>query len=404
MNKAVTTALGAAIAVIVLPLFAAQSLSQSIVTAFEMSEGATGLVAMMPMLGYAVGLLLLVPTIDVFGIRRVILLTLFAGAGALAFAAVSRSESFLLVSVFVVGVATSATQMVVPLAANLARGTDLGRIIGKVMSGLMIGVLLSRPAASFFGGLVGWRGVFIVEGAAIGVVWIGFLCALSRQTPSSNLGYLTLLGSLWPILRDEKVLRRRVACQGLCMGAFGAFWTAIPLLLAAPPFELTQIEIAAFMFAGIGGAIVAPLAGWAVDRLWSERATRIAHALVVAGLVLAVAISSGWLGIDARTEPDVALAFLVLSAVVLDMGVIGDQTLGRLAVNSLRAEIRGRLNGLYTGLFFLGGGIGSALAGFAWSRGGWSWVCVLGTCFGVSAFLFGALTAPSTKKLQHAKA
>lgn len=404
MNKAATTALSAAIAAIVLPLFAPQSLSQSIAMAYAMPERMTGVIAMMPMLGYAVGLLLLVPMIDVFGIRRVILVTLFVGVGALGLTATSHRGAFLLVSVFVVGMATSATQMVVPLAANLARGTDLGRTIGKVMSGLMIGVLLSRPAASFLGGLTGWRGVFVVEDVALGVVWFAFLCRLPRETQSSNLSYVTLLASLWPILRDEKVLRRRVACQALCMGAFGAFWTAVPLLLSTPPFELTQIEIAAFMFAGVGGAIVAPLAGWAADRSRSEEATRLAHALVVVGLVLAVTISGGWVGIGGSTEPRVALAFMVLSAVVLDMGVVGDQTLGRLAVNSLRPEIRGRLNGLYTGLFFVGGGGGSALAGLAWSKGGWSWVCILGLCFGASAFTFGALTAPREKKLEQAQA
>ncbi|TWB96995.1 putative MFS family arabinose efflux permease [Bradyrhizobium macuxiense] len=393
MQSALTAALSAAIAVIVLPLFAAQSLSVPIAASFGLTESAAGLIAMMPMLGYTAGLVLLVPLIDIFRMRSVMLTTLLTGTLALAAAAYSPSATLFLLSAFIVGLTTSATQMVVPLAAGLAEPAARGRVIGKVMSGLMIGVLLSRPSANLSASLFGWRGAYLADAAALAVVCLACALIVPARSQSSRLSFLELVSSLWIVLRSEPVLQRRAACQALCMGAFGAFWTGVPLLLAAPPFGLGQIGIGAFALAGIGGAIVAPVAGWAADRRLDETATRLAHLCVIAGSGLALIFGADRLGFDPAMHRGTALLLLVLAAVIVDLGVIGDQTLGRHAVNSLRPEIRGRLNGLYTGLFFLGGAAGSALAGVAWTHDGWAAVCALCVGFGLAALALGWITS-----------
>jgi predicted MFS family arabinose efflux permease len=76
---------------------------------------------------------------------------------------------------------------------------------------------------------------------------------------------------------------------------------------------------------------------------------------------------------------------------MLDLGVIGDQTLGRRVVNLACPQARGRLNGLYTGLFFIGGSVGSAVAGVAWVEAGWTLVCVIGLGFVVLALVLALL-------------
>jgi MFS family permease len=180
------------------------------------------------------------------------------------------------------------------------------------------------------------------------------------------------------LLVKEPVLRRRALYQGLCMSAFGIFWTAVALRLAAPPFGLGPVGIALFSLAGVGGAVVAPIAGWAGDRGWTMPATRLAHATVIAALLLAGAAGAGWFGFDPAAWPALSLGLLAAAAIALDFGVIGDQTLGRRAVHLACAQASGRLNGLYTGLFFVGGSVGSALAGIAWVEGGWTLVCAFG--------------------------
>src|SRR5262249_39531786 len=184
---------------------------------------------------------------------------------------------------------------------------------------------------------------------------------------------------------EQPILRRRALYQALCMGAFGIFWTAVALELAAPPFGLDAVGIALFALAGVGGAVVAPIAGWAGDRGWITPATWLAHAAVIAALLLAGAAGAGWFGFDPSARSGLSLGMLAAAAIVLDLGVIGDQTLGRRAVNLACPQARGRLNGLYIGLFFVGGAVGSALAGIAWAEAGWTLVCVVGLGFAALA-------------------
>ncbi len=74
----------------------------------------------------------------------------------------------------------------------------------------------------------------------------------------------------------------------------------------------------------------------------------------------------------------------------------GDQILGRRAVNLLSAEARGRLNGLFVGIFFIGGATGTAAATFAWEHGGWTAVCTVAAAFGVLALITDVATSVGT--------
>jgi predicted MFS family arabinose efflux permease len=325
-----------------------------------------------------VGLVLLVPLIDVVENRRAILLTLLADIVALAAAALAPSPAVFLLAAFAAGCATSAIQMVVPVAASLVDEAQRGQVIGNVMSGLMIGILLSRPIASLAAAAFGWRGAYALDAIAVAAIAVALQRVLPRCKPAVGAAYAALIASLWMLLVKEPVLRRRALYQGLCMAAFGIFWTAIALRLAAPPFGLGPVGIGLFTLAGVGGAVVAPMAGWAGDRGWTLPATRLAHATVIAALLLAGSAGAGWFGFDPAARPALSLGLLAAASIALDFGVIGDQTLGRRTVTLACAQARGRLNGLYTGLFFVGGSIGSALAGIAWVEGGWTLVCVVG--------------------------
>jgi MFS family permease len=169
------------------------------------------------------------------------------------------------------------------------------------------------------------------------------------------------------------------------MGAFCAYWTMVALRLEAPPFVLSHRGIALFAFAGAAGAVSAPIAGRLGDRGWTRAVTIAAHLTVLAATLLAGVAGSGWLGFAPERAPAIALGLLALSAVLLDFGCIADQALGRRAVNLLQSEARGRINGLFTGIFFIGGAAGSALAGIAWTHTGWSGACAVATGFVLGA-------------------
>ncbi|GGF39249.1 MFS transporter [Aliidongia dinghuensis] len=369
-----------AVGVIVTNLFAPQTLVGPIAASLGIGADGSGLVATATLLGYAAGLFLLVPLADLAENRRLIVRQLTAATLAAGLAALAPSAASLLALLFVLGAACSAIQILVPIAAAMAPAEERGRVIGDVMSGLMIGILLARPIASFIAGSYGWRPFFGTSACAMAGLTLVLAWRLPRRQPATRASYPALIASLWHLLCREPVLRRRAWTASLAMAAFSLFWTAIALRLARPPFGLAQHGIALFALVGAGGAVVTPIFGRWGDRGWTRPATIGAHLTMIASLAIAA-----WAGaLDARLP---ALALMGLAAVLLDVGVTGDQTLGRREINLLNPEARGRLNGLFVGLFFVGGAVGSSVAGFAIDRGGWPLVCAIGAGFGLLALL-----------------
>ncbi|UEP21620.1 MFS transporter [Burkholderia ambifaria] len=389
LSAGMTLFFAATVGVIVMDLFAAQPLTGPISADLRLPPGLTGLIAMLPQLGYAAGLVLLVPLVDLLENRRLIVATLVACAAALALPAFTRSGTVFLLATLAAGAASSVIQMLVPMAASMAPEAQRGRAVGNVMSGLMLGILLSRPLASLIAGTAGWRAFYALAALANAAIAAVLALRLPPRVPSATAGYRALLASMGRLLADEPVLRRHALSAALAMAAFSAFWTAVGLRLAQPPFGLDLHGIALFAFAGASGAIVTPLAGHAGDCGHGPAAQRVAHMTMLAALTVLGIAGAGWFGFDAHTHRNVALALLAAGGALLDAGVIVDQTIGRREINLLNPAARGRLNGLFVGLFFVGGALGAALAGSAWAWGGWSAVCGVGFAFAGAAAAFG---------------
>lgn len=378
-----------AVGIIVTNLFAPQTLVGLIGPSLGANAASVGLVAMATLLGYAAGLFFLVPLADLAENRALILRMLIAAALAAGSAALAPTAAALLIVLFILGAACSAIQILVPIAASMAPPGQDGRVIGDVMSGLMVGILLARPLASLIADAWGWRAFYGLSAAALVLLACVLAFTLPRRRPAARSSYGALIASLFDLLRDEPVLRRRALTAALVMAAFSLFWTAVALRLAQPPFDLGQRGIALFALVGAGGAVVTPLFGRAGDRGWTRSATIACHLVLIGAMALA-----GWAGSTNLSASWWPLALMGVSAVLLDIGVTGDQTLGRRAINLLQPKARGRLNGLFVGIFFIGGAIGSMLAGIAWIAGGWPAVCAIGAAFGLIALLVDWIGGP----------
>lgn len=380
--RELTPLLAFACGAIALNLVAAQPLVGVIAHSLGLGLAASGLVTMATLLGYAAGMVFLVPLTDLVENRRLVLRMLILDVVALAASAWAPNAATYLLAAFAVGAGTSTIQMLVPLVASLAPEAERGRVVGNVMSGVMIGILVSRPLASVTAQAFGWRGVFIASAVVIAALALVLGRALPTLRPGNGLRYATLVRSLWPLVRKEPVLQRHALSAILAFGAFNVFWTIVALRLAQAPFGLGAHGIAAFALAGVGGSVIAPIAGRLGDRGLTRPSNVLMHLLIVAALLLAW-IAGG--GLDLAHAPALGLALMVLASLLLDVGTVGDQTLGRRAVNMIRPEARGRLNGLFTGAFFVGGAGASALAGLAWALGGWGLTCALGAALGLGA-------------------
>lgn len=389
LTMPLTLFFAATVGVIVVNLTAAQPLTGPVSRALKLPPELAGLIAMLPQLGYAAGLLLLVPLGDLLENRRLIFRTLMCCAVFLGISAVARSGWLFLASVSLAGATSSAIQMLVPMAASMAPEHRRGRAVGNVMSGLMIGILLSRPLASVIDGSFGWRAFYGMEACADALLAVVLYAKLPARKPLATASYPELLSSLWTLLRTEPVLQQHAALAALGLGAFSAFWTAIALLLAEPPFSLGMHGIAVFALAGATGAIVTPLAGYLGDRGAERKTQLVAHLLMIAAVLVLGAAGAGWGGFSPATHPALALGLLVAGAAALDAGVITDQTLGRRAINLINPAMRGRLNALFVGIFFIGGAAGAVLSGAAWAWARWNGACSVVLGFTITALLSG---------------
>lgn len=375
--------------VVVTNLFAPQILVGLIGRSLAMTAFQAGLVSTLTLLGYALGLLLLVPLVDLIENRRLILRTLGCAILAALATALAPTPSLLLLATFVLGASCAAIQMTVPLVASMVAPERRGQAIGEVMSGLMIGILLSRPAASLIADLWSWRAYYLASAVLMTLLAGALRRYLPTLQPAARVSYGELLRSFPNLLREEPVLRVRAWTASLVMASFTAFWSAVALRLPDAPFALDAKGIAAFALIGVAGAAATPIAGRWGDKGWARPMFFAAHLCIIGSLALCA-----WAGVmETRIA---ALLVLSLGTILLDVGITADQTLGRRAVNLLRPEARGRINGLFVALFFIGGGVGAAAASLAWSYGGWTAVCAVAAGFGALGLVTDLLTRTGT--------
>lgn len=357
---------------IVANLYYAQTLVGPISAATGLTPPAAGLIVTLTQAGYCLGLLFIVPLGDLTENRRLVVLGVGASAIGLATAASTSNGAVFLAASMCIGLGSVAAQVLVPYAAHLSRAETRGQAIGKVMSGLLLGIMLARPAASLAADHLGWNAIFI--GGAVAMAGLALVLSrrLPRRMPAAPIGYFALLASMVRLLAQTPSLRRRAVYQAAMFGAFSLFWTTVPMALAGPGLDVSQTGIAIFALVGMAGVVASPIAGRLADQGHTRVATAVAMSLAVLAFVLPLAITGGRM---------LTIGVLAFASIILDMGVAANLVLGQRTIFALGAEVRSRLNGLYMALFFAGGALGSALGGWVFAAYGWRGVLVAGMLF-----------------------
>jgi predicted MFS family arabinose efflux permease len=361
---------------IVANLYYGQPLVGPIASELGLSPAAAGLLVTLTQIGYGLGLLFIVPLGDIVENRRLVLTLIISCALALLSAAMVRSAPVFLAAAAAIGFTSVTVQILVPWSAHMASEANRGRVVGNVMSGLLMGIMLARPVASFVASLWGWHAIYLLSAAVMAALAVLLLFILPSRRPEAKLPYSKLLASLWWLARTQPVLQRRALDQACLFGAFSLFWTTVPLFLSSPAFGLSQRGIALFALAGVAGAIAAPISGRLADRGQSRAVSIVAMLMVAGGFLISLVAQDG---------STLSLALLTIAAIVLDFGVTANLITGQRAIFALGAEYRSRLNGLYMASFFMGGAACSALGAWAYAHGGWMLACWAGLALPVVA-------------------
>ncbi|HYP69578.1 MAG TPA: MFS transporter [Variovorax sp.] len=349
------------------------------------SSREVGFVPTLTQLGYALGILLLAPLGDRIDRRRIIVAKAAVLCAALLVAGAAPGIGLLLVASLVIGLAATMAQDIVPAAATLAPESHRGKVVGTVMTGLLLGILLSRVLSGFVAEQFGWRTMFLLAAASIALTGAAVWRGLPHFRPTTHLHYGALLASLATLWRRHGALRRATLSQGLLSIGFSAFWSTLAVMLHGAPFHLGSGAAGAFGLAGAAGALAAPLAGRLADRRGPELVTHLGAALAV--------VSFAAMALAPMLDVHAQLALLVASAIGFDLGLQGTLIAHQTIVYGIEPGARSRLNAvLFTGMF-IGMAAGSALGALVFAQWGWTAVIVLATGSAASALVVRLLGA-----------
>lgn len=363
LPASLTLLLAASAGFSVATLYLAQPILGALGGALGAGDGTIGLVPTLTQLGYALGLALLAPLGDRYDRRRLIVLKAAVLAVALAAAGLAQGIGVLLIASLVIGLSATLAQDVVPAAATLAPDAHRGKVVGTVMTGLLLGILMSRVASGFVAEHYGWRSVFFAASAILVLVGLAAQRGLPSLKPTTRLPYGELLASLVGLWRRHPTLRRAAVAQGLLAVAFSAFWSTLALLLHGAPYHLGSAVVGAFGIAGAAGALIAPVAGRLADRVGPARVAAGGAAVVLATFAAMAALHGG-----GTTQ---VLWVLGASAVVFDLGFQGALIAHQTLVYGIDPGARSRLNAvLFVGMF-TGMASGAGLGSLLFAQAGW---------------------------------
>ena len=347
---------------IVANLYYAQPLLADMAHDFELSVTQIGAVAMLAQFGSATGMLLFVPLGDKHERRGLIAILLAAGALALAAMATAPSVAWLCTAAFLLGCTTASVHVIVPLAAHLAPPLERGKVVGTVISGLLIGVLLARTFSGVFGDHFGWRAVYWVAAAVMFTLAVVVRVVLPESRPEEAPGWVDLMRSIVTLAQEHAVVREAALIAFLMFSSFAALWTTLVFLLRTPPYDYGTTAAGMFGLLGAASATAAPIVGRLSDRYSARRAVLVAIVTTLTGYLILL--------LTGRTLPG-----LIAAIVLIDAGVQSGHVANQSRIYAVAPNARGRLNTVYMVAFMSGGAAGAYIGPLGLNLGGWTGFC-----------------------------
>ncbi|MGC1239611.1 MAG: MFS transporter [Acidimicrobiales bacterium] len=363
-------------------LYYAQPVLGSISRSFHSNSGTVGLIITLAQIGYAIGLAFILPLGDIYPRRWLVPSVLLITVAGLVVSAFAPNVSVLVAVAFVVGLGSVAAQLLVPMAASLSSDHERGRVVGMVMSGLLLGILLARSVSGVIAQLSSWRVVYVIAALMTFTFAVVLQRLLPHEVERPRVRYTALLSSAVHYFVTESLLRRRGLYGGLAFAAFSVFWTTMAFLLSGAPYYYNDLTIGLFGLVGAAGALCANFAGRWADRRWTKPTT------LVFAVMMAISFLTLWWG---RHN----LAMLIVGIIVLDIGVQGTQVTNQSLIYRLAPHARSRINSAYMVCYFVGGALGSWIGSMTYEHFHWAGVCVLGAAIGIVATVLAVIDSLS---------
>ena len=372
--RATTLLMAVGVGVAVANIYYCQPLLGIMGRDLHVSDHRIGWIAMLTQAGTALGMLLFVPLGDIVERRALNVRMCVFVAFAAILNAVAPSYSLLALFSFVLGMAGVVPHLILPFAAHLAPEGSRGKVVGTVISGLLVGILLARTAAGFVGAQFGWRAIFWISAGLMLALAFAFWRFLPQSHPTVRMHYFDLLRSVANLVRDHADLRQSAFIGAMLFGAFSVFWTTLVFFLATPPYHYGARTAGAMGLLAAASAALAPIIGRLIDRQSPKLGIMVAVGLAVSSFFV-MGLAGHWLfGLGA-------------GVILLDVGVQTGHISNQTRIYNAFPHARSRANTVYMVSYFIGGALGSTLGNLAWSYAGWRGVCGVGALMLVPALI-----------------
>ncbi|RFS25034.1 MFS transporter [Chitinophaga silvatica] len=350
---------------IVANIYYSQPLTVMISQEFGVSESNAGQITFFTQVGYALGLLFCVPLGDKLERKKQIIGMTLAAAITLIAAAESTNVTMLKITGLLIGFTSVVPQLILPMAAHLSDPASRGKVIGTIMSGLLVGILLSRTLSGIVGHHFGWRAMFWIAAGISAVLAVIMMLSFPSSKPNFKGTYGNLMGSLITLIKEQPILREASAINACCFAMFGMFWTTVVFLLSDAPFHYTSEQIGLMGLAAAAGALGAPLIGRIADKKNPRIAIGYGIICLFIGYILFYFFRADIIGI-------------IIGIIAIDLGLQGIHVSNQTRIYTLLPEARNRLNTVFMTTSFIGTSLGSGIGLWVWSINQWTGVCIAG--------------------------
>lgn len=376
LTAGLTLLMAIATGLVVASNYYAQPLLDTIALQFNLTTNMAGFIVTAAQLGYAVGLLFLVPLGDLFERKKLIIVMTTLSASGLLITALSDNIWQILLGTALTGLFSVVAQVLVPMAASIAKPHQRGKAVGTIMSGLLLGILLARTISGGVAMIGGWRAIYWVAFGLMMLLILILALKLPRYHQKTELNYFQLIGSIGRLFFTTPVLATRALLGALTFANFALLWTAMAFLLASPPFNYSEGTIGLFGLVGAAGALMATQAGRLVDKGKGKLVTTL-------GLIL---LLLSWIPIGLAKY---SLIAFIIGILVLDLAIQGVHVTNQSTLYRIMPEARNRLTAGYMTSYFIGGALGSLLSGYAYEHAGWMGVAISGVIItGISLIIW----------------
>ncbi|MDU1604068.1 MAG: MFS transporter [Clostridium sp.] len=359
--------MAAATGIAVANIYYIQPLLNQIAKYYNISQSSAGLLATLTQVGYALGLFLILPLADLVDRKKLILTMLLLSA--LSLLTMYFSTSFIITSIdcIAIGITSVIPQLFLPLCAKLSEESERGKNIGYIMSGLLIGVLLSRVISGMIGKYFEWRimylmAVFFMIGLFLVLKIMLLVCEVDKNI---NITYISSLKSMITLPKKFPIIKEAAINGAMILAAFSALWTTLTFHLQSSFFNFDTNIVGMFGLLGVSGAILAPLAGKLSDRKGEKFTVGVNIAIILVSYLCFIIFGFKVWGI-------------IIGVVLLDMGVNSCNVANQSRIQKLSEEARNRITSIYMVSLFTGGAIGSYLGALLYNNYGWYGFCAIG--------------------------